>query len=290
MKIVGKSILRLNLARNVILWTAHIVVLILSILLIYIISRDTLRNGTFYMDATFMKWQLWICIVFIADYFIEMLAAKRKWHYFWTHLIFLLVSIPYQYIMQKIGWPMPRDIAYLIRYMPLIRGGYAMAYVISWFTSDKATGLFLSYIITMLSTVYFCSLTFYLFENHVNPQISNYIDALWWSCMAVTTEGCNIDPVTGVGRALGVLLSVMGVVMFPVFTVYVTNLINRNQKNSVKDKLLQSYRQLMENGQQEQNSQNIHSSGNVVKTDGNIYRNNTRNDNSGSNGDSAAGS
>lgn len=82
----------------------------------------------------------------------------------------------------------------------------------------------------MLSTVYFSSLTFYLFEMNVNPQVKEYVDALWWACMAVTTEGSNITAMTGVGRVLSVLLAGMGIVMFPVFTVYVTDLMQSRQR------------------------------------------------------------
>lgn len=239
------SRLRSDLAKSAVQWISHLTVLALSIWLIVEISIDTLHNDTFYNEPSFLKWQLWICIAFMADFFIEMTVAERKWRYLATHVIFLLVSIPYQYILEKLGWHVPRDIAYLIRYMPLIRGGYAMAYVVSWFTSDRATGMFLSYIITMLSTVYFCSLTFYLFEHHVNADVDKYLDALWWAAMCVTTEGCDISPVTGVGKALAFLLAGMGIIMFPVFTVYVTNLINRKQKTSEQARLLDSYRRLL---------------------------------------------
>ena len=80
--------------------------------------------------------------------------------------------------------------------MPLIRGGYAMAIVVSWFTYNKATGLFFTYLITLFSTVYFASLTFYLFEFKVNPDVKCYQDALWWAAMDVTTVGSNIEAVT----------------------------------------------------------------------------------------------
>lgn len=245
MTVSETSRLRRDLTKNTVQWISHLTVLALSIWLIIEISIDTLHNDTFYDEPSFLKWQLWICIAFMADFFIDMIVAERKWHYLGTHIIFLLVSIPYQYILEKMGWHVPRDVAYLIRYMPLIRGGYAMAYVVSWFTSDRATGMFLSYIITMFSTVYFCSLTFYLFEHHVNQAVNRYVDALWWAAMCVTTEGCDISPVTGVGKALAFLLAGMGIIMFPVFTVYVTNLINRKQQASEQTRLLDSYRQLM---------------------------------------------
>ena len=142
------------------------------------------------------------------------------------------VSIPYQAILYHFGWDISKDVAYLVRYMPLIRGGYAMAIVVSWFTYNKATGLFFTYLITLFSTVYFASLTFYLFEFKVNPDVKCYQDALWWAAMDVTTVGSNIEAVTGVGRVLSVLLAALGMMMFPIFTVYVTNLITERNKQA----------------------------------------------------------
>ncbi len=210
----------------------HIIVLLLSLLLIAMISYDSFKNTTFYEEYSFQKWQFWICLVFILAFFIELAVSERKWHFFWTNLIFLLVSIPYQAIIYHYGIHLSQEVSYLIRYMPLIRGGYALAIVVSWFTMNKATGLFFTYIIILISTVYFASLTFYLFETGVNPLVNVYSDALWWAAMDVTTVGSNITAVTGVGRVLSVLLAALGMMMFPIFTVYVTNVITQRNKES----------------------------------------------------------
>lgn len=210
----------------------HVIIMILSALLIVMISVDTFRNVEFYEQPRFQKWQFWICLVFLFDFFVELFLSKDKWRYFRSHFIFLLVSIPYQTIIYHYGWNISQEMSYLVRYMPLIRGGYAMAIVVNWFTFNKATGLFFTYIITLFSTVYFASLTFYLFEIKVNPLVLDYQDALWWAAMDVTTVGSNIEAVTGVGRVLSVLLAALGMMMFPIFTVYVTNIITTRNKEA----------------------------------------------------------
>lgn len=210
----------------------HIIILIFSAWLVVMISVDTFKGVEFYIQPRFEKWQFWICVVFMADFFIEFFLWKNKWQYLATHLIFFFVAIPYQYLFYHYGWHVSKEISYLIRYIPLIRGGYAMAIVVDWLTSDKPTGLFLTYTITLISTVYFASLTFYLFEHGVNPLVTNYKDAIWWASMDVTTVGSNIVAVTGIGRILSVLLAALGMMMFPIFTVYVTNLITKRTKNA----------------------------------------------------------
>ena len=92
--------------------------------------------------------------------------------------------------------------------------------------------MFVTYLIILVSTVYFASLTFYLFEYKVNPDVLAYKDAVWWAAMDVTTVGSNIIAVTGVGKVLSVVLAALGMMMFPIFTVYVTNLVTERNKEA----------------------------------------------------------
>ncbi len=209
----------------------HLIILALSIFLVVCISIDTFHNEAFYREAKFMKVQLWICIVFLADFFIEFLISPHKKHYLASHFIFFLVSIPYNFIIDHYGWTFSPMLTYCIRYIPLVRGGYALAIVVSWFTSNKAAGLFVSYLATLLFTIYFSSLAFYLFEYGSNPLVNDYYDALWWAAMDATTVGSNIVAVTPVGRVLSVLLAAIGMMMFPIFTVYITNLLTKHHQD-----------------------------------------------------------
>ncbi|MBS1320625.1 MAG: two pore domain potassium channel family protein, partial [Parabacteroides sp.] len=108
--------------------------------------------------------------------------------------------------------------------------GYALAIVVGWLSSNKASGLFVSYLTMLLATVYFSSLIFFVIEHKVNPQVTGYDDALWWAFMDVTTVGSNIYAVTPTGRILSVLLAALGMMMFPIFTVYVTSLVQNANK------------------------------------------------------------
>lgn len=239
------------LRRRGVLMILHVAIMLLSAWLIYTISVDTFENVSFYEEPKFQKQQFWICVIFMADFFIEFFLSYDKKHYLATHFIFFLVAIPYQAVLYHFGWHLSKEVAYLVRYIPLIRGGYAMAIVVSWFTYNKATGLFFTYIITLFSTVYFASLTFYLFEYKINPGVTCYEDALWWAAMDVTTVGSNIEAVTGVGRVLSVLLAALGMMMFPIFTVYVTNLITQRNKEAGTHNdelsLIAAYRQFVKN-------------------------------------------
>lgn len=213
----------------------HIMVLLLSLWLLISISIDTFNNINFAKQPKFLKFQFWICIAFLADFFIEFFMADKKWSYLWSHLLFFLVSVPYLNIFHYFNLHFSPETEYWIRFIPLVRGGYALAIVMGWFTYNRATSLFLSYVVTLCATIYFGSLVFYVCEQNVNPLVVTYDDALWWAFMDATTVGSNIVAVTVVGRVLSVLLAALGMMMFPIFTVYVTNLIQKHNEEGLSE-------------------------------------------------------
>lgn len=208
----------------------HVLILLLSLFLIISISIDTFKGIPFYEQSVYMQVQLWICALFLADFVLEWFLAVHKGRYLATHFIFLLVAIPYQNIIAYMGWSFSPEVTYMIRFIPLVRGGYAMAIVVGWLTYNRASGLFVSYLTMLLATVYFASLAFFVTEHGMNPLVNKYGDALWWAFMDVTTVGSNIVAVTATGRVLSVLLAALGMMMFPIFTVYVTSLVQRRNQ------------------------------------------------------------
>lgn len=208
----------------------HIVILLLSLFMVVSISIDTFKGIPFYTQASYMKVQLWICLFFLFDFIFEFFLSDTKLRYLSTHFIFLLVAIPYQNIIQYYDLTFSDEVTYFLRFVPLVRGGYALAIVVGWLSYSKASGLLVSYLTMLLATVYFSSLIFYVLEQKVNPLVANYGDALWWAFMDVTTVGSNITAVTTTGRVLSVVLAALGMMMFPIFTVYVTSLVEKANK------------------------------------------------------------
>jgi voltage-gated potassium channel len=62
-------------------------------------------------------------------------------------------------------------------------------------------------------------------EVNANPMVQNFLDCLWYSCMTATTAGCSIQAVTTIGKVISVLLALAGMMLLPVFTVYLTDII-----------------------------------------------------------------
>ena len=90
--------------------------------------------------------------------------------------------------------------------------------------------MFWAYIALLAIVVYASSLLFYIKEHSINPDVSCYGDSLWWAIMCMTTAGSYISECTISGKIMSVILSGGGLILFPVFTVYITNAVTHRQK------------------------------------------------------------
>ena len=210
----------------------NIVVLILSAALISWISYDTFKRVNFLENHAYMTFQYWVCMVFILDFFIGLYYADRKWSYFKRRFWFLLLSIPVLNIVNYLNIHLSADALFFVRFIPLARGALALAIVVSYVSSNAVSSLFASYITIMLFIAYFCSLIFYQREAGVNPDVNSYWTALWWTMMNLSTVGCDISPVTVAGKIVAVVLPISGMIIFPLFTVYLTDYVTRTFKKS----------------------------------------------------------
>ncbi len=214
-------------------------VLVLSAILIVWISLDTFKKIDFLASRPYMTFQLWVCVAFILDFFVGLWFADNKWRYFSRRWFFLFVSIPYLNIINQFDLTLNADALYFLRFIPLARAALAMSIVIGYFTSNAVTSLCISYLTIIIFVTYFCSLIFFQRENGVNPDVDTYWTALWWSAMNMTTVGCSISPVTVAGKIVEVVLPICGMIMFPLFTVYLTNYVTGIYGHD-RSKLLQS--------------------------------------------------
>ena len=202
-------------------------ILLLSVGLITYLSVDALRGVSFIDDSGYMTFQLWVCMAFIADFFIELYMSERKWNYVKRRILFLLLSVPYLNIISGMGLSLGPDAVYFARFVPLARGALAMSIVVGYVSSNRLTNIFASYTVILIAIVYFGSLIFFEREMGVNPGLENYMQALWWACSDTTTTGCTIYPVTPSGKIVSAVLAVMGMVMFPLSTVVITSAVRQ---------------------------------------------------------------
>lgn len=208
----------------------RLTVFALSALLIVFISFDSFAARDFLQNSDYMRFQFWVCIFFIIDFFVELIFAPSKKRYLRTRWLFLLLSIPFLNLITYLQIPVTHNELDWVRFLPLGRAAMAMAIVVGYISRNRATSLLASYALILIAFVYFGSLIFFDAEYGVNPAVKDYGDALWWAAMDVTTIGSDIEPVTTVGRVVAVVTGCMGVLMLPLFTVYITSLVQRNSK------------------------------------------------------------
>ena len=210
----------------------HLSAFMLSLLLVISISIDTFRGIPFYDDVNYLDLQFWICLLLVVLFLLEVYNAENSWQYFGRHFLFLLLAIPYLTFFDWWGLELSPQTEYLFRFIPLVRGYIAFTMIAYGLLRDLVAGLLIIYIVVLFSFIYYCSLAFYVLELKVNPMLHSFWDSLWYVCMTATTAGCNITAVTTVGKIISVLLALAGMMLLPVFTVYLTNLIRTGRVNS----------------------------------------------------------
>ena len=112
----------------------------------------------------------------------------------------------------------------------------------SWWAGCRAAKVRVVYLVHQYADGHrvFCQpyLSFVL-EHKVNPYGDGLLSALWWAFMDVTTVGARFMPSLPTGKILSVVLAAPNdVPMFPIFTVYVTSLVQ--QANKRKEEYYQS--------------------------------------------------
>lgn len=205
--------------------------MIAGISLIISISYEILTGSRSHFSTEYMTIQLVVCIVFIADFFVEMSAHEDRCRFFVRNFMFLLLSIPYLNIISWSGVELSRHWAMLVGIMPLLRTLLAVYVVVRWIIDDGIRRMFTAYAFTLLVFTYLSALIFYDYEVAVNPHLHGFGNALWWAFMGMTTVGAEIFPVTAAGKVLAVLLPAAGMLMLPLFTIYISDLFkNRKPK------------------------------------------------------------
>lgn len=204
-----------------------------SILLLVSLSYDVVVSGRYDITGGLLHLQLVICAVFMADYFVELYSSYDRRKFAATHFVLLLVSIPYLNIVRWVGAEPSQSVYIILKSMPLVRGFYAIYVMIRWITRSRLKGLLISYVFSTLAFSYFAALIFYSYESGVNKGVDNFGDCLWWAGMNVTTVGADLFAVTAIGKVLSVVLPALGMMMFPIFTVYVTNLFQKSRPADV---------------------------------------------------------
>ena len=213
----------------------QVLVIIASLAIIISLSYEVFNYPQDVFLISFVRFQFWVCLFFLFDFFLGLYLSDHKKKYLLTHFFFFFISIPYLSLISYFQINLSNEIYYCLRLVPIIRGGYALIMVVDWFTKNMMANLFISYLLSLITVIYFSSLLFYVAEKPINGLVQNYSDALWWAFMDATTVGSNVYAITVIGKVLSVFLAAFGMMMFPIFTVYITDKMQKIVVNDKKD-------------------------------------------------------
>ncbi len=205
--------------------TLEILKVIAGCVLLFALSWEIISGDHINFSQAYLITQFVVCLIFLCDFFIRWGLAERRNRFFWIHLPYLLISIPWLNLLDWSGVVLTHDWGLLVGLIPMLRAFLAMTIIIEWMVSEKyrMSRIFWAYIFTVVVFTYLSALVFYDYEVDVNTKLAGFGNALWWAWMNVTTVGAQIFAVTAIGKIVTVLLPSLGMMFFPIFTTYILN-------------------------------------------------------------------
>lgn len=220
--------------KDAIIGWLNVLVLLSSMAIVVSLSYDILNFGAYNPNgARMLTIQLVVCSVFLLDFIVQVAIADRRFRFFRRNILLLLFSIPYINIVNYMHYDISIEVHYLIGLIPLLRAGFGLIIITRWLMGRNITSFLISYLAILLAVTYFSSLLFFVTERGINSEVNTYTDALWWACMDMTTVGSNVVAVTPIGKVLSVLLAASGMMMLPIFTVYITTIVTKDRNTPI---------------------------------------------------------
>ena len=202
-----------------------------SIMLLIGISYEVTEGQRDDYSQWYRGLQLTVCSIFFATAIFRLsLTHYRKKHWL-RDTIFAIASIPYIDILRWSGTPLPHSSERIMAFAPIIITIMATVVILEWLIENRKKRLMAAYILTVTMFTYISALIFYDCEIGVNSALKSFGEAMWWACMNVTTVGAEIFPVTTTGKVVCVILPIVGMMFFPVFTVYISSYYDKKESD-----------------------------------------------------------
>lgn len=167
-----------------------------------------------------------IWLLFVVDFTVRLSKAQDKWDYIKKHPFELIAIIPLDSVFRAARF------VHIFRIIRLI--GIGSRFFKPVYRLLKTSGLDKLLAVTAV-LLFIIPIPVIMIE----PEINNFPDALWWAIVTTTTVGYgDISPTTPVGRALAVVLMLVGIGIIGTFTSAITNYFNREGEVSQDKQVL----------------------------------------------------
>ena len=198
-----------------------------SVVLLISISVEVADRADDLLSERYRVLQLVVCSIFFVTAIFRLLITEYRRYHWFRDLLFAAFSIPYINILDWSGVGLDGRAERVVAFAPVVISVMATVVILEWLIDGRKRRLMAAYILTVIMFTYISALLFYDCEMGVNSRLNNFGDALWWAWMNVTTVGAEIFPVTAVGKVVCVVLPVVGMMFFPIFTVYISDYYGR---------------------------------------------------------------
>lgn len=187
------------------------ILIIIDLILITLTLISNVGENMYYSIIVF---DTALCIILLIEFFTRLFNAENKKQFFLKNWTELIAAIPFDLIML----PFILNYARFLRLLRVLKFIKVIALFSQFFeTIDvflKKTHLDEIFGMTLL-VVLASTLGLYLFD----PSINSLFDSLWFVLSTITTVGYgDILPQSGVGKMIGLIILIVGVLIFSTVT------------------------------------------------------------------------
>ena len=200
-----------------------------SVVLLVSISIEVADRADDLLSDRYRVLQLVVCSIFFVTAIFRLLIPEYRRRHWFRDTLFAIASIPYINILEWSGVELHGRYERVVAFAPVVISVMATVVILEWLIDGRKRRLMAAYILTVIMFTYISALLFYDCEMGVNSRLNGFGDALWWAWMNVTTVGAEIFPVTAIGKVICVVLPVVGMMFFPIFTVYISDYYDRKR-------------------------------------------------------------
>ncbi len=210
---------------------SHALVLAGSAVLIAVVSMDALQSMSLEGNAGVQRLQTALCCLFLADIVLEIFRKPWGWKNVVTAAGGIVLCLPYTAILGHTGIHLPYACSFGLWLLPLVHAVTVLAQMFRSLRIGPATSMLGAYLALVALVLYFGALMFYILEYGINPEVHSLRSAIYWGVMALTTTGSQISEMTTGGQVLAIVMSATGLVLLPVFTIYISAAVQSHRKN-----------------------------------------------------------
>lgn len=201
-----------------------LIVVVIAILQLIVTLPEEVLKYIYILDEA-------VYFVFVLDYFTRLLISKNKWDFIKHNKIDLLTIIPFNELFMAFRIFRFLRIAQLLKATKAIRATVFLNNIAKKIHDVLNTNYFYYVILVTAILIFSCAGFVSIFED------IGFKDALWWSFVTATSTGYgDIAPKTDLGRAVAVILMVIGLTFMGILTgTLSTYFLRRDKRINYKD-------------------------------------------------------